>query len=166
MVEPVPTGAGFFYARRCAIAGKRADLRTNGEEAQALTIEEIQDEVPGARLEWATVRNGRVTETGQIEAPDEYYTAATGSAIECLMTARNTVLHDRPRIRARSIVQLLVADGVITAGDDAQHAAAVIEVNLRKQVDEMYEAGRAELSGRLPLLLRTLIPLIRRSIRK
>lgn len=116
-------------------------------------------------MEWATVRNGHVTEVGHIEAPDEYYTAAAGSAIECLMAARNTVLHERPHIRANSVVNMLIADGLISRGD-AQHAVALVEVNLRKQVEEMYEAGRAELSGRFPLLLRTLIPLIRRSIRK
>lgn len=154
------------------MAGKRVDeapraepaqdLHSTEQEAQALTIADV----PEMRMEWASVKNGRVTEIAQIEVPEEFFTKSTGSAIESVMRVRSRMLvSKKPRQRAQQIVDRLILEGVI-ARNDATHALAVIEVDLRKQVDQVCALVHQELSNWYPAQLKSLIPLIRRRVER
>lgn len=121
----------------------------------------ITPQMTSVRVETGHARNGVVDRKEVVEVPEAFFLTAESAVIEQLTMARNATLRDYPNLAANSIVDRLAHEAVIDRSN-ATHVRDLVELEIRRGIEHLYEDARDRFVTRLSITLRSLIPLITR----
>jgi hypothetical protein len=127
------------------------------DEAQAL-LTAGRAPLGGTTVERGVARNGQIVEATELFIPASLYSDIERAAQEELALARDAQLHAYPPAAANMIVDRLIKEGHLDRSA-ARYAHDLVELEVRRGIEHLATDARERIAARLPMSMRSLIPL-------